>query len=193
MLQPSYPIETERLRLRPYGPGDLDDLFAMHNHEDVVRYLYWGVQDREQVAAMLERRQTKNAREREGDSLILAVELPQTGRVIGDVLLHWTSEEHRQGEIGFVFHPDFHGRGYASEAAVVMLRLGFEELDLHRITGRCEAGNVASARLMERLGMRREAHFRENEFVKGRWDDELVFAMLAREWADRRQAVSFSP
>lgn len=182
MLQPSYPIETECLRLRPYGPGDLDDLFAMHNHEDVVPYLYWDVRDRGQVAAMLERRQTKNALEREGDSLILAVELPQTGRVIGDVLLHWTSEAHRQGEIGFVFHPDFHGRGYASEAAVVMLRLGFEELGLHRIAGRCEAGNVASARLMERLGMRREAHFRENEFVKGRWDDELVFAMLEREW-----------
>lgn len=165
MLQPSYPIGTERLRLRPYGPGDL---FAMHSREDVVRYLYWGIQDREQVAAMLERRQTKNALEREGDSLIVAVELPETGRVIGDVLLHWTSKAHRQGKIGFVFHPDFHGRGYASEAARVVLQLGFAELDLHRITGRCEAGNVASVRLMERLGMRREAHFRENEFVKGR-------------------------
>ncbi|CAA9562153.1 MAG: Acetyltransferase [uncultured Thermomicrobiales bacterium] len=183
MIEPTYPIRTERLRLRPYAAGDFDDLFAMHSREDVVRHLYWDVRDREEVAAMLERRMTMTVLDKEGDALVLAVELPETGQVIGDALLHWTSEEHRQGEIGFVFHPDFHGRGYASEAAMVMLRLGFEELGLHRIAGRCEAGNVASARLMERLGMRREAHFRENEFVKGRWDDELVFAMLEQEWA----------
>lgn len=186
MPPPTYPIETDRLRLRPYSAADVDDLFAMHSREDVVRYLYWEVRDREQVAAMLERRQTRTALEQEGDALILAVELKESGRVIGDVLLQWTSEERRQGEIGFIFHPDFHGRGYASEAALVMLRLGFDELDLHRIVGRCEAGNVDSTRLMERLGMRQEAHFRENEFVKGRWDDELVFAMLHREWAERR-------
>lgn len=186
MLNPISPIETERLRLRPYGPADLDDLLAMHSREDVVRYLYWKVRDRDEVATMLERRMTMTALGKEGDALILAVELQKIGRVIGDVLLHWTSEEHRQGEIGFVFHPDYQGRGYASEAAVVMLRLGFEELNLHRIAGRCEAGNVASARLMERLGMRQEAHFRENEFVKGKWDDELVFAVLHREWAGRR-------
>jgi len=108
--------------------------------------------------------------------------------VIGDVLLQWTSEAHRQGEIGFVFHPDYQGRGYASEAAVEMLRLGFGALDLHRIVGRCEAANAASARLMERLGMRQEAHFRENEFVKGRWDDELVFAILKREWESLLQS-----
>jgi len=186
VLQFTFPITTERLRLRPYGPGDFDDLFAMHSREDVVRYLYWDVRDREQVAAMLERRQARTSIEREGDGLILAIELPETGRVIGDVLLQWTSEEHRQGEIGFVLHPEFQGRGYALEATVEMLRLGFGALDLHRIVGRCEAGNTVSARLMERLGMRREAHFRENEFVKGKWDDELVFAMLKREWAGRR-------
>lgn len=186
MLQPTYPIETERLLLRPYGEGDLDDLFAMHSREDVVRYLYWDIRDREQVAAMLDRRMTMIALKGEGDALILAVELKETRRVIGDVLLKWTSEVHRQGEIGFVFHPDFHGRGYASEATREMLRIGFNELDLHRIIGRCEAQNVASTRLMERLGMRQEAHFRENEFIKGTWDDELVFAMLEREWAKRR-------
>lgn len=160
----------------------------MYSHEDVVRYLYWDIRNREQVAAMLERRQAQTSIEREGDALILAVELPETGRVIGDVLLHWTSEVHRQGEIGFVFHPDYQGMGYASEAALVTLRLGFEELGLHRIVGRCEAANAASARLMMRLGMRQEAHFRENEFVKGKWDDEFVFAILKREWKPLHQS-----
>ncbi len=66
-----------------------------------------------------------------------------------------------------------------------MLRLGFEELGLHRIIGRCDARNIASGRLMERLEMRREAHLIESEFVKGEWADELVYAILDREWQGR--------
>jgi RimJ/RimL family protein N-acetyltransferase len=81
-----------------------------------------------------------------------------------------------------VLHPDHHGQGYGREAAVEVLRLGFEGLGLHRIIGRCDAHNHASARLLERLGMRREAHFRENEFFKGEWADEYVYALLANEW-----------
>ncbi len=65
----------------------------------------------------------------------------------------------------------------------MLLSLGFEEMKLHRIVGRCDARNTASARLLERLGMRREAHLVQNEWVKGEWTDELIFAMLDGEWA----------
>jgi RimJ/RimL family protein N-acetyltransferase len=102
--------------------------------------------------------------------------------------MFYSSEEHHQGEVGFVVHPEHHGRGYGREGALVILRLGFEELRLHRMIGRCDARNTASARLMERLGMRREAHLLENEFVKGEWTDELDYAMLDREWAALAQA-----
>ena len=64
-----------------------------------------------------------------------------------------------------------------------MLAIGFDGLGLHRIVGRLDARNRASARVLERLGMRREAHLVENEHVKGEWTDELVYALLAREWA----------
>jgi len=67
-----------------------------------------------------------------------------------------------------------------------MLRLGFEQLGLHRIVGRLEARNAASAAVLERLGMRLEAHLRENEWVKGEWQSELVYAMLETEWASLR-------
>lgn len=63
-----------------------------------------------------------------------------------------------------------------------MLRLGFDGLNLHRITGRLDARNTASARVLEKLGMRREAHLIDNEHVKGEWASELIYAMLAREW-----------
>jgi RimJ/RimL family protein N-acetyltransferase len=95
------------------------------------------------------------------------------------------SADHRTGEIGFVFHPDFHGQGYAAEASVELLRLGFEELGMHRIIGRLDHRNTGSAKLLERLGLRLEAHFVRNEFLKGEWTDELVYALLADEWEQR--------
>jgi RimJ/RimL family protein N-acetyltransferase len=185
MLRPRYPITTPRLLLRPFGQDDLDDLHAIQSREDVNRYLYWSPRTRQEVAGVITKRATMSALEGEGDILVLAVELRETGTVIGDVNLAWQSEEHRQGEFGFVFHPDYHGHGYAGEAAVEMLRLGFEGLGLHRIVGRADGRNTASARLMEKLGLRREAHFVQNEVVKGEWTDEVVYAMLASEWADR--------
>jgi RimJ/RimL family protein N-acetyltransferase len=183
MLTPTYPITTARLLLRPFQPADLDDLYAIQSREDVTRYLYWGARTRVEAAGQLERRLAMDRLTGEGDILVLAVVLD--GTVIGDVNLNWRSVEHQQGEFGFVFHPDHHGRGYAGEAAVEMLRLGFDDLKLHRIIGRADGRNTASARLMEKLGLRKEAYFVQNEVVKGEWTDEVVYAMLASEWADR--------
>jgi RimJ/RimL family protein N-acetyltransferase len=182
MLRPDYPILTERLSLRPFRDDDLDAFHAIQSRPDVVRYLYWEPRSREQTEEMLGRRKGKVAIEREGDGLHLAVELREGGGLIGHFNLHYVSQEHRTGEIGFVVHPDHQGHGYAVEAARALLRLGFEELGLHRIIGTCDDRNTSSARVLERLGMRREAHLMENEFVKGEWTSELVFAMLEREW-----------
>ena len=99
--------------------------------------------------------------------------------------LIWRSVEARQGELGWIFHPDHHGRGYATEAAAELLRLGFEDADLHRIYARCDARNDGSWRLMERLGMRREAHFREHALFKGGWDEEFYYAILRAEWVSQ--------
>jgi RimJ/RimL family protein N-acetyltransferase len=100
----------------------------------------------------------------------------------GDVTLTLGPPEHRQAEIGFVFDPAHQGHGYATEAAEAVLALAFGPYDLHRVYGRLEARNVASARVLEKIGMRREAHLVENEWVKGEWQSELVYALLAREW-----------
>lgn len=182
MLQPRYPLQTKRLLLRPFTLEDLDDVYAYHRLPEVVRYLYWEVKTREETRQELSRRLSQTKLEKEGDPLVLAVELPQEKRVIGDVFLFWRSVTHRQGEIGFAFNPAYSGRGYATEAARLMLNLGFEDLALHRIFGRCDGRNTASANLMRRLGMRQEAHFRQNELFKGEWGDELQFALLRSEW-----------
>jgi RimJ/RimL family protein N-acetyltransferase len=181
MAKPDFPLRTARLTLRPCVLGDLDALYDIQSRPDVTRYLMYGARTREQVRAVLEQRIRADGLDRD-DALNLAVVLSQASVVIGDVVLFRRSREHRQGEIGYVFHPDYGGHGYATEAARVLLRLGFEDYGLHRIVGRLDARNTASARVLERLGMRREAHLVQNEWVKGEWSDEVVYAMLEHEW-----------
>jgi len=182
MFTPSYPMQTERLLLRPYARDDFDALLAIQSREDVVRYLYEDPLGPDDVRALLERRLGNTSLSDEGDTLAVAVVLRASGEMIGDCILHWSSRQHQLGEIGFVLHPDHHGRGYATEAARPLVEFGFEEVGLHRIIGRLEARNTASARVLEKLGMRREALLIENEFVKGEWQSELAYAILDREW-----------
>lgn len=182
VLRPTFPLATQRLLLRPFTEDDLDALHDIQGRADVARYLYWAPRSRAETREMLDRVKRMRAIDEESDALRLAAVLPDSGILIGDVSLQLISREHLQGEIGFVLHPDHQRRGYATEASALLLRLGFETLRLHRIIGRCDARNIASARVMERLGMRREAHFQQNEFVKGEWCDELVYAILAAEW-----------
>ena len=180
MLRPDYPIKTDRLLLRPFTDADLDALYAYQHLPEVARYLMWPPRDRDQTATSLRYRIDHPTLEKEGDILVLAVE--HDGALIGDVNLAWVSEADRTGEFGFVFDPRHHGHGYAREAATEVLRLGFEQAGLHRIIGRADARNAASAGLMTRLGLRKEAHFVRNAHVKGEWTDEVVYAMLADEW-----------
>jgi RimJ/RimL family protein N-acetyltransferase len=185
------PIETERLLLRPFVAEDFDAVFAMQSRPDVARYLYWDARTVDEVRAALEKKVTSTAIRSEGDALFLAAVLRSTGELVGDVVLFWLSQEHSTAEIGFIVHPDHQGHGYATEAARPLLKLAFEDVQLHRVIGRVEPRNVASARVLEKLGMRQEAHLIENEFVKGEWQSELVYAMLDREWrtiTERRDA-----
>jgi RimJ/RimL family protein N-acetyltransferase len=186
VLKPPYPIRTDRLVLRPFAASDVEDLFDIYGRPDVARYLYWEPFSRADAVENLEEKIDQAEIRQEGGRLTVAVVLPELDRVIGIVTLKWLSEEHRQGEIGFTFHPDHHGHGYATEAAEASLDLGFGGLHLHRTIGRCDARNTASVGVMERLGMRREAHFVQNEFFKGGWGDEFVYAILED---DRRARV----
>jgi RimJ/RimL family protein N-acetyltransferase len=185
VLRPTYPLETDRLLLRPYADADLEALHDLERREDTARYLYNEPLSLDATRAQLKRRMKLSTIDDDQDELVLAALLKESGALVGHVSLQRVSREHRQGEIGYVLHPDHQGYGYATEAAAFLLRLGFEALDMHRIVGRLDARNAASARVLERLGMRLEAHLRENELVKGEWCDELIYAILASEWRER--------
>jgi RimJ/RimL family protein N-acetyltransferase len=181
-LYPAYPIVGERLLLRPLTSRDTDALLAYRSRPDVCRYVPFEPMTSEIIAERLAAQWVRTELTDEGQALTLGAEVRQTGELAGDVVLFWHSREHASGEVGYAFNPELGGRGYATEAVAMMLRLGFEDLGLHRITARVDERNDPSARLARRVGMRQEALLIENEFFKGEWSNELDFAMLASEW-----------
>ena len=179
-MEPDWPIETERLVLRPYEERDYDALHELYSDADVARWLYYGPSTPEQSRAKLARKIAAHALTEES-GLAAAVEL-RDGTYVGDaVLFYMAPVEHRSIELGFSFDPRHQGNGYATEAARALVDWAFR-VGFHRVYGRLEARNTASARVLEKLGMRQEAHLVENEWVKGEWQSELVYAILDREW-----------
>lgn len=184
---PSMPeeIATPRLRLRPYRWQDIDDVMAYATDEAWARFLPvpWPYTRRDAEQFLATQVLLDPAREARW-AIVL------DGAVVGGVNLR-RAPEHRLAELGYALARGVWGRGLATEAARELLRLAFDELGLHRVTARCDPRNVPSYRVMERLGMRREAHLVENELFKGEWSDEYVYAMLDREW--RRGSSGTAP
>ncbi|WP_214402029.1 GNAT family N-acetyltransferase [Pseudonocardia lacus] len=182
-LKPTYPVETARLELRPLAHTDIDELLTYRGRADVCRFLPFEPMTRDVLRARIDADLGRPWITDEGQSLTLGVRVRDSGRLVGDVVLFFRSREDATGEIGYVFHPDVGGRGYAREACSALLDLAFHQLGLHRVFARLDSRNEASARLAARLGMRREAHFVRSVWAKGEWVDQLVFAVLAEEWA----------
>ncbi len=186
LFAPDYPIVTERLRLRPFSRRDVDSVYSYRSRPDVAQFLFDPPMTHDQCAEAVRLRTGQIAFSAEGDKVILAVERQEDSRLIGEVSLIWRSVPDQQGEVGYIFHPDAHGRGYATEATRPLLAFGFEVMGLHRIYARCDARNGASAAVMGKLGMRQEAHFREHVQSKGRWEEEVICAVLESEWFGQR-------
>jgi RimJ/RimL family protein N-acetyltransferase len=182
MTEPTDAFETERLLLRPYEEGDLEALASVLSREDVHRFLYSHPRTLDEVRVILKQKISESSISGKGQKLARAAVLKSDGTYVGHITFGWKDNDHQQGEIGFLIHPDHQGHGYATEAGRALLAYGFEELRLHRIIGGLEARNTASATVMERLGMRKEAHLIENEYIKGEWQSEITYALLDREW-----------
>jgi RimJ/RimL family protein N-acetyltransferase len=178
--------ETGRLVLRPYADGDLDVLARLHGDEEIARWLYWEARGLDQVRAVLARKLHETTLTLDGDAISFAIELRETGAMIGDAVLILRSALHQQGEVGYIIDRDHQGRGYATEATGGLLEIAFGEVELHRVCGCIEPRNAASGRVLERSGMRHEATLLEHEWVKGEWQSVGIYALLRREWLDGR-------
>lgn len=178
---PEHPIRTDRLLLRPHTGDDLADLLVFHSDPAVVEHTPWPVRDRAATEEFLATRLGMVRWWEPGDWMVLAIELAPTGRVVGEVLLKWDGPG--RGELGFALAADQHGTGVAYEAARAVLTFAFADLGLQRVTGVTIAENAASARLLERLGMRLEDGLTQTVLFKGRRATEHVYAVSAADWA----------
>jgi RimJ/RimL family protein N-acetyltransferase len=180
-MQLREPLQSERLSIRPLTPNDFARHFTIYSNPEVVRYLYEETFDEEGARQHLKRRCSTDL-PTEGSWINLAVDVIDGDELIGEVGLALVSVVHAHCEIGYVFDPAYSGQGYATEATALMIEVAFSVLGAHRVSGRLDSRNQPSARVLERLGMRREGHLVENEFVKGEWTDEVVYAVLEDEW-----------
>ncbi len=171
---PPLPVRTERLLLRSREPSDTADLHAIYSREDVSQYLLSPPLARDEVEEMLADRATSDE---DGFGLVLDLD----GRAIGEVGLVFRGPT--TGELSWVVHPDHGGRGLVTEATRALIDLGFGHCALHRIYAELDPRNTASARMCERLGLRRESHRLADFWSKGEWTDTLEYAVLASEWA----------
>ncbi|MCU1529989.1 MAG: putative acetyltransferase [Frondihabitans sp.] len=180
------PLRTERLVLRPLRVGDIDDVFIYQSDAEILQYMLWPARDRVDTIEHLGRRTGMTRLAHDGDALALAIERQDApGRVIGEVNIRLTSVADQQAEVGWILNPTHQGHGYAFEAATRMVELCFSTLGSHRVHAELDPRNGASVALCRRLGMREEAHFREDMFFKGEWADTAVYAVLAEEWKVR--------
>lgn len=168
-------LETARLQIRPFQIEDWPAVYHYASEPKTMHFMEDGVLDEAGVQAFVAENLGDEAH---AHGLILR----ETAALIGHMLFHpWFAPQ--TYEIGWVVHPAHQRRGYVTEAALALLRYGFETLKLHRIIATCQPENPASVRVMEKLGMRREGHFRQCiQRENGIWWDEYFYAILREEW-----------
>ncbi len=181
----SFPAKpfTPRLLLRRFAAGDLTDFLAYQTHPEVLRFMPDLPMETSQAAEFLMQQMALKEAQR-GNYHAFAVYHLADKKVIGDVGLFLAEGAENCGDLGFQFHPDYQGKGYASEAVRALLRHAFLKWELARITSACDARNFASYRLMERVGMRKEGHMIKSRITKGERHDVLIYALLREEFPE---------
>jgi RimJ/RimL family protein N-acetyltransferase len=171
--------------LRRFEDSDLEPFLGYRNDPEVARYQDWeSCSEREALDFIREMRSSEPGTP--GEWFQFAVELKETGRLIGDCGLK-TAEYGRQAEIGFTLSREHQGKGYSSEAVSRLLDYAFGDLGLHRIVAIADQENAPSEALLERLGMHREGSFIQNAWFKGHWASEYLYAILRDQWLGKRE------
>lgn len=174
-------LATPRLILRDFIAADWQAVYAYQTNPLYLHYYPWTERTPEDVQAFVER-QIRNQKARPRIKFQVAITLKENGRLIGNCGVRMESPDSFEGDIGYELDPAYWGRGCATEAARAMATFGFETLKLHRIHAHCIADNVASARVLEKVGLRQEGRLRDKEQFKGRYWDVLLYGMLESEW-----------
>jgi ribosomal-protein-alanine N-acetyltransferase len=174
-------LTSDRLILRDFKMSDLSGVHRYASDPEVTRFMEWGPntidESRDFIRMAISFQKDKPRRHFD-----LAIVTKPDNCLIGGCGLYITSPHSREAFIGYCLRKDSWGKGYATEVAKRLLAFGFKELALHRIFATCDTDNVASARVLEKVGMQLEGRHRENKRISNKWRDSLLYAILEHEW-----------
>lgn len=170
-----------RVALRELQPSDVEAVGRYAGDRRVTRYLVWGPNTPAETSAHLEAAMSE-ARSTPRTDYQLGVVALDAGDLIGAARLSLDSDLNRRGQIGYVLRRDRWGRGLATETVHLLLHLGFRQLGLHHMRATCHPDNVASARVLEKVGMSLDGRIRDHMLIRGAWRDSLMYSLLAPEW-----------
>ncbi len=176
-------ILTRRLLLDRLRSDDAPAMHAYRSDPEVCRFQSFTPGSVREVEAFIAGLQA-NAFDTPGCWYQFAIRLRATGRLAGDLGTHVTAGDPRQVEIGFTLAPEHQGHGYATEAVAGILGYLLGPARKHRVFASVDPRNLRSIALLERVGMRREAHFRRSLWFKGEWADDVIYAILAEDRAE---------
>jgi RimJ/RimL family protein N-acetyltransferase len=177
-------LTSARLRLRRFREADLPFFCRYRADPEIARYQSWSDFTEADGRRFFDD-QSKLDPDTPGAWFQFAIELRSTGEMVGDCALHTLATDARQAEIGFTLASHCQRQGYAAEALICLLDHLFRNLGKHRVIAVTDAENQRAARVLERIGFRREGHFLQNDWFKGKWGDEFLYALLREEWLRR--------
>jgi RimJ/RimL family protein N-acetyltransferase len=176
----AHDLASRRLMVRRFHAGDAAVLASYRSDPEIARYQSWSTPVTLDAAAALV--DTYAAADPHAPGWCqYAIELRSTHTLIGDIGVN-LHDNLMQADIGFTLATEHQGNGYATEALRVMLDHLFANRGLRRISAECDARNLRSARLLQRLGFHREGHRRAHTWIKGEWTDDVLFGLLADDW-----------
>jgi ribosomal-protein-alanine N-acetyltransferase len=170
-------VRGDRLVLRDLEESDWQAVHSYASDPEVVRYMDWGPNTEDETKNFIQR-SIANQKEQPRRNYTLAIVLKLDSQLIGGCGVHLSDPDNREGWIGYCLNRHFWRQGHGTETARALLRFGFDQLNLHRIFALCDPGNIASVHVLENVGMQREGHLRERKLRKGKWHDELLYAIL---------------
>lgn len=180
MLLPAPSLTTARLLLRPFADADAGPIYALQSNPRVLRY--WDSPPWQEPQRAERFLQVCRQMALDGTGTRLAIERASDGAFLGWCTLARWNPDFRSASLGYCLGESAWGHGYATEAAAALLRWAFDTLDLNRVQAEVDTRNVASARVLEKLGFVREGTLREDCVVNGDVSDSWVYGLLRREW-----------
>ena len=175
-------LTTGRLLLRPLELVHAEDLFSYRSDVEINKYQSWIPDGIEEVRDFIK------------NKVATTIDVPNTwfqfviitkedNKLVGDLGVHFIDEEKAQAELGCTLDKQYHGKGFALESMNAVIDHLFNTMNKHRIHASVDPRNISSVKLMENLGFRKEAHFRESLFLNNEWVDDVIYAQLKSEWS----------